>query len=474
MADCTRSAGCQCAECTSALGDLMVSGAAPKKKAPPRRQRGVDAGTSSTEAGLCSVGSRVTLGKRYGLGTVRFVGETCAGAGTWAGVELDGAEGKNDGTVLGIRYFVCPPNHGLLTRLQKLRPAQEPQKVEAAKGRARSAQLLQQRGHQGSRAGVRGGSAGGSRSGALPTASDFTEAALRPTEAGFMRVGAGAAGKHATDMTIEDLARAAANAGSHAAQLRARHTVASANAQGNDEWSRRRHMDVTAPPPPPGAAGRPVTTPQPTETGGPSPPPGLAALAKVLSPGTVVATPVQVRGGAAAGDRGVNFPVRRARTTALAHESGPDTSPPPLPPPGCSPTPMEPAVPGPESALEPTAHAIGGGALATPLPPPPPAAADRAEPARSEQTSAPRLPLDYTPPPPPTGLSPALLSQGFTPPPITSPWIPGPPDQPPAASHGGGTTSTSQLPPRPLPPPPPTPAAAPPMMPSAAPPPPAS
>ena len=35
-------------------------------------------------------------------------------SGTWIGLELDEAQGKNDGDVRGYRYFSCPPNHGLL------------------------------------------------------------------------------------------------------------------------------------------------------------------------------------------------------------------------------------------------------------------------------------------------------------------------------------------------------------------------
>lgn len=33
-----------------------------------------------------------------------------------AGVELDEAVGKNNGSVKGVVYFHCVPNHGLLVR----------------------------------------------------------------------------------------------------------------------------------------------------------------------------------------------------------------------------------------------------------------------------------------------------------------------------------------------------------------------
>lgn len=35
--------------------------------------------------------------------------------GIWYGIELDDPKGKNDGSVQGIQYFVCPPNHGMFS-----------------------------------------------------------------------------------------------------------------------------------------------------------------------------------------------------------------------------------------------------------------------------------------------------------------------------------------------------------------------
>ncbi|KFD57553.1 hypothetical protein M513_01656 [Trichuris suis] len=53
-------------------------------------------------------------------GKIAFLGETHFGSGDWAGVVLDEATGKNDGCVMGVRYFQCSPDHGLFCRLTKL------------------------------------------------------------------------------------------------------------------------------------------------------------------------------------------------------------------------------------------------------------------------------------------------------------------------------------------------------------------
>ena len=67
------------------------------------------------------VNDRVVVGNK--LGTLRFCGTTEFATGIWAGVELDTADGKNDGTVKGMRYFRCDRNHGIFVSANKISKA---------------------------------------------------------------------------------------------------------------------------------------------------------------------------------------------------------------------------------------------------------------------------------------------------------------------------------------------------------------
>ncbi|XP_053789093.1 CAP-Gly domain-containing linker protein 3-like [Vidua chalybeata] len=63
-------------------------------------------------------------------GRARFYGRTDFAPGYWFGVELDSAGGKHDGSVFGVRYFTCPPKHGVFappSRVQRVGgPKEEP------------------------------------------------------------------------------------------------------------------------------------------------------------------------------------------------------------------------------------------------------------------------------------------------------------------------------------------------------------
>lgn len=58
-------------------------------------------------------------------GYIQFLGETQFAPGQWAGIVLDEAIGKNDGSVAGVRYFQCEALRGIFTRPSKLSRTEE-------------------------------------------------------------------------------------------------------------------------------------------------------------------------------------------------------------------------------------------------------------------------------------------------------------------------------------------------------------
>lgn len=58
--------------------------------------------------------------KKYKYGVLRYVGEPEFAEGTWCGLELNSAVGKNNGMLQGIRYFICQPNHGVFVPIDKV------------------------------------------------------------------------------------------------------------------------------------------------------------------------------------------------------------------------------------------------------------------------------------------------------------------------------------------------------------------
>ena len=73
-----------------------------------------------------AIGQRVAVSGRVGEGTVRFTGNTQFSSGNWIGIELDAADGRNNGSVNGVVYFECAPNHGVFARPDTVRAADAP------------------------------------------------------------------------------------------------------------------------------------------------------------------------------------------------------------------------------------------------------------------------------------------------------------------------------------------------------------
>ena len=58
--------------------------------------------------------------KKTKYGVLRYLGEPEFADGTWCGIELDKADGKNNGSKHGIRYFTCDQNFGVFVPLSKV------------------------------------------------------------------------------------------------------------------------------------------------------------------------------------------------------------------------------------------------------------------------------------------------------------------------------------------------------------------
>ncbi|KAK2826373.1 hypothetical protein Q5P01_020587 [Channa striata] len=86
------------------------------------RSRTPSASSSVCEGPDVRLGERVlVVGQRTGV--VQFYGNTSFAPGLWLGIELDTPSGKNDGSVGGVRYFSCPPKHGVFappSRVQRI------------------------------------------------------------------------------------------------------------------------------------------------------------------------------------------------------------------------------------------------------------------------------------------------------------------------------------------------------------------
>ncbi|CAH1285702.1 unnamed protein product [Diabrotica balteata] len=85
-----------------------------------RRHRITDSSTILTEdTDSFIIGQKVWVSGTK-PGHIAFIGETQFAPGEWAGIALDEAIGKNDGSVNGIRYFQCEAKKGVFSRLTRL------------------------------------------------------------------------------------------------------------------------------------------------------------------------------------------------------------------------------------------------------------------------------------------------------------------------------------------------------------------
>ncbi|KAH9048365.1 hypothetical protein EDB84DRAFT_1457717 [Lactarius hengduanensis] len=90
---------------------------------PPSRQSDTFIRSSSRVGRAFEVGDNVRIESLGFEGTLRYLGEIAGKTGQWAGVELSGGfvgKGKNNGSVDGKPYFVCPPKCGVFVAAAKL------------------------------------------------------------------------------------------------------------------------------------------------------------------------------------------------------------------------------------------------------------------------------------------------------------------------------------------------------------------
>ncbi|MCI4382413.1 hypothetical protein PGIGA_G00014610 [Pangasianodon gigas] len=94
----------------------------PSSQCGTARSRTPSACSSVSDVPMLRLGERViVIGQRTGV--VRFCGKTSFAPGIWLGIELDKPSGKNDGSVGGVKYFSCPPKHGVFappSRVQRI------------------------------------------------------------------------------------------------------------------------------------------------------------------------------------------------------------------------------------------------------------------------------------------------------------------------------------------------------------------
>ncbi|KAI6071499.1 CAP-Gly domain-containing linker protein 4 [Aix galericulata] len=89
----------------------------------------------------CDV-SKAVIPNRNHVGTLRFCGTTQFASGQWAGIELDEAEGKNNGSIGKVQYFKCAPKRGIFAPLSKISKSYDQKKPLVRSTSMRSSPLV--------------------------------------------------------------------------------------------------------------------------------------------------------------------------------------------------------------------------------------------------------------------------------------------------------------------------------------------
>jgi len=108
---------------SSVKANGSIRSSSPRPSTPLRTTRSsTPSSQRGGEGGSLRLGDRVQVTTASGVktGNLRHLGTTEFASGEWAGVELDEATGKNDGSVSGKRYFECPMKYGLFAPVHKV------------------------------------------------------------------------------------------------------------------------------------------------------------------------------------------------------------------------------------------------------------------------------------------------------------------------------------------------------------------
>ncbi|KAJ9598209.1 hypothetical protein L9F63_011113, partial [Diploptera punctata] len=100
----------------SKISDLENDWGPNATSSPHNKKNDVTSPVTSSHVGhrVCVNGTKV--------GILRYFGEIKLEKGTFCGIELDEPAGLNDGSLNGIRYFTCKPQHGIFAPVHIVKP----------------------------------------------------------------------------------------------------------------------------------------------------------------------------------------------------------------------------------------------------------------------------------------------------------------------------------------------------------------